>query len=222
MTGSPTSSTAYYISPALPGPGLLLLHSWWGLNSFTKKLADRFSDEGFTVLAPDLFSGETPADQAEAEATLRAADPNYLAATTLSSVSVVARRSPQIGVVGIGMGGSLGLWASVRVPEMISGVVSFYGTQNVDFAGSLSSYLVHLAEDDPWVTADDAAFMQATMSLEGLAVELLDYPGTTHGFFEQGENYDPEAAELAWQRTLEFLRNRRQTPDASQRPDISL
>lgn len=206
MTSSPTTSTAYYMSPASPGPGLLLLHSWWGLNSFTKKLADRFSDEGFTVLAPDFFSGEIPSDQPSAEATLRAADPNYLAATTLSSVSVLARQSPQIGIVGMGMGGSLGLWASVRVPEMVKRVVSFYGTQNVDFAGSRSSYLVHLAEDDPWVTSDDAAFMQATISLEGLTVELLDYPGTTHGFFEQGESYHPEAAELAWQRSLGFLR----------------
>lgn len=212
MTGSPTSSTAYYISPTSPGPGLLLLHSWWGLNSFIKKLADRFSDEGFTVLAPDLFSGVIPADQAGAEATLRAADPNYLAASTLSSVSVLARQSPEIGIVGIGMGGSLGLWASVRVPEMVTRVVSFYGTQNVDFAGSRSSYLVHLAEKDPWVTSDDAAFMQATMSLEGLAVELLDYPDTTHGFFEYGESYNAEAAGVAWEKTLEFLR--RESGDA--------
>lgn len=214
MTGPAATSSAYYISPAPPGPGVLLLHSWWGLNSFTKKLADRLADEGFTVLAPDLFLGQTPADQVAAEATLRAADPNHLAATTLSALGVIARQSPSIGIIGLGMGGSLGLWASVRVPDLIDRVVSFYGTQNIDFAGSRSAYLVHLAEQDPWVTSDDAAFMQATMSLEGLSVELIDYPGTTHGFFEQGINYNGESAELAWERTLAFLRDRR-TPDGT-------
>lgn len=207
MTGPAATSSAYYISPAPPGPGLLMLHSWWGLNPFTKKLADRLSDEGFTVLAPDLFLGQIPADQAAAERTLRDADPNHLAGTTLSALGVLARQSPSIGIIGLGMGGSLGLWASVRVPDLIHRVVSFYGTQNIDFAGSRSSYLVHLAEADPWVSSDDAAFMQATMSLEGLAVELVDYPGTTHGFFEQGASYHPEAADLAWKRTLAFLRS---------------
>jgi carboxymethylenebutenolidase len=206
MIGAPGSSSAYFISPERPGPGVLLLHSWWGLSSFTKKLADRLSDEGFTVLAPDLFSGKTPSTQAEAEETLRDADPNHLAATTLSAVSILARKSPTFAIIGLGMGGSLGLWASVRAPDVVNRVVSFYGTQNIDFVGSRSEYLVHLAENDPWVTADDSAFMQTTMGLEGLPVELVDYPGTSHGFFEQGEGFDPEAAESAWQKTLEFLR----------------
>lgn len=204
VTGSAGTSSAYYISPASPGPGVLILHSWWGLNPFIKKLADRLSDEGFTVLAPDLFSGQTPSDQASAEATLRDADPNHLASTTLSALGVLARQS-SVGIIGLGMGGSLGLWVSVRVPDLVHRVVSFYGTQNVDFAGSRSAYLIHLAENDPWVTTDDAAFMQATMGLEGLAVDLVAYPGTTHGFFEQGDNYNAEAAELAWERTLSFL-----------------
>ena len=58
-----------------PVPGVLLLHSWFGLNSFTKRLADRLADEGFTVLAPDLMAEALPADQVEAEAALQAADP---------------------------------------------------------------------------------------------------------------------------------------------------
>jgi carboxymethylenebutenolidase len=206
VSAAATYSSAYYIGPDPPGRGLLLLHSWWGLTRSIKQLADRLSDEGFTVLAPDLFGGRLPADLQAAEATLHEADPNYLASATLSSVSVLARRFTEIGVIGLGMGGSLGLWASVRAADTVNRVVSFYGTQTVDFTGSGSAYLIHLAERDPWVSSDDAAFMQATMGLEGLSVEMHSYPGTEHGFFEPGDTYDDKAAELAWERTLAFLR----------------
>ncbi|MGH8927782.1 MAG: dienelactone hydrolase family protein [Acidimicrobiia bacterium] len=203
------SGLAYFIGPGKgAGPGVLLLHSWWGLNSFSKKLADRLSDEGFTVLAPDLFNEALPSDQLEAEATLHEADPNHLANATLSGAAVLAKQSSAIQVVGLGMGGSLGLWASVRLADLISGVVSIYGAQNVDFAGSRSSYQIHLAEDDSWLPADDAAFMEATMRLEMLEVEVFRYPGTEHGFFEPGPTHDSAAATQVWERTVQFLRNR--------------
>ena len=204
------SGLAYFISPEAPGPGVLLLHSWFGLNSFTRRLADRLSDEGFTVLAPDLLAEALPADQAEAEAALQAADPNLLASATLSGAGLLARRTKAIQVVGLGMGGSLGLWASVRLPDLITGVVSMYGSQSVDFAASRSSYQIHLAENDPWLPDDDAIFMEATMRLEALKVDLYTYKGTNHGFFEEGADYDEAAANLVWNRTLGFLRRAEQ------------
>ena len=203
---NPVSGLAYFISPEEPGPGVLLLHSWFGLNSFTKRLADRLADEGFTVLAPDLMAEALPADQVEAEAALQAADPNYLASATLSGAGVLARQSGTIRVVGLGMGGSLGLWASVRLPDLITGAVSIYGAQSMDFAASRSAYQIHLAENDPWLPEDDAIFMEATMRLEALKVEVYTYPGTSHGFFEEGPGYDQVASELVWDRMLGFLR----------------
>ena len=88
------------------------------------------------------------------------------------------------------MGGSLGLWASVRLPDLITGAVSIYGAQSMDFAASRSAYQIHLAENDPWLPEDDAIFMEATMRLEALKVEVYTYPGTSHGFFEEGPSYD--------------------------------
>ena len=209
------SGLAYFISPEAPGPGVLLLHSWFGLNSFTKRAADRLADEGFTVLAPDLMAEALPADQAEAEAALQEADPNYLASATLSGAGVIARQRGPIQVVGIGMGGSLGLWASVRLPDLITGVVSIYGAQSVDFAASRSSYQIHLAENDLWLPDDDAIFMEATMRLEALDVEVHSYQGTKHGFFEEGPSYDQSAAALVWERMLKFLRRAGQPAGAN-------
>jgi carboxymethylenebutenolidase len=203
---NPMSGLAYFISPEEPGPGVLLLHSWFGLNSFTKRLADRLADEGFTVLAPDLMAEALPADQVEAEAALQAADPNYLASATLSGAGVLAKQHKTIEVVGLGMGGSLGLWASVRLPDLITGAISIYGAQSMDFAASRSAYQIHLAENDPWLPEDDAIFMEATMRLESLKVEVHIYPGTSHGFFEEGPSYDMAASESVWDRMLAFLR----------------
>ncbi|HUY24952.1 MAG TPA: dienelactone hydrolase family protein, partial [Candidatus Saccharimonadales bacterium] len=53
------STASGYLSPAKSGagPGLVLVQEWWGLNDQIKRTADRFADEGFTSLVPDLYHG---------------------------------------------------------------------------------------------------------------------------------------------------------------------
>lgn len=190
------------------GPGVLLLHSIWGLTPSVKRLCDGLADRGFTVLAPDINFGEFPATEQEGIDHLGEASPDRLASLVLTSARLVAEQSTPgpIGVVGFGMGGSLGLWASVRLADLIGAVVSFYGTQQIDFAGSKSSYLVHFAEEDDYITDDEAVFMEATMGLESLPVEVIAYPGTRHGFCEpDSQSFDRGAFDRAWARTIEFL-----------------
>lgn len=206
------TDTAYFVSPVDgPGPGVLLLHSWWGLTESVKRTADHLSDEGYTVLAPDLNFGPTFTDPEVAREHLARADADRLASLTLASARIARERSASpdrpIGVVGFSMGASLGLWASVRIPEAVSAVVAYYGTQSIDFAGSRSAYLVHLAATDDLVSDDDAAFMEATIALEDRPVEVVRHPDTRHFFAEESaEAYDPGAAAGAWERTLAFLR----------------
>lgn len=200
---------AYFVQPeAGAGPGVLLLHSLWGLTSSVKGLCDDLADRGFTVLAPDINFGELPETEEEGIDRLGEADPDRLASLVLSSTRLLAEKSVEgpIGVVGFGMGGSLGLWASVRLADLVAVVVSFYGTQQIDFAGSRSSYLIHFAEEDEYITDDEAAFMEATMGLESLPVEVITYAGTRHGFCEpDSDSFDPDAFAMAWGRTVEFL-----------------
>src|SRR5882672_5141897 len=60
---------AYVASPPTgPGPPVLLLHTWWGLNQPIKDLADRLAGDGFTVLAADLFEGTVLTTIEDAEA----------------------------------------------------------------------------------------------------------------------------------------------------------
>lgn len=200
---------AYFVqSDDGPGPGVLLLHSFWGLTSSVKGLADDLADHGYTVLAPDINFGTLPESEKEALDHLGAANPDRLASLVLSSVGLLYEKSTEgpVGIIGFGMGGSLALWASVRLAELVSAAVSFYGSQQIDFAGSRSEYLIHLAAEDRYITDDEAVFMEATMGLEELPVEVIRYPGTRHGFCEpDGETFDPDAFEQAWERSLEFL-----------------
>jgi dienelactone hydrolase len=176
-----------------------------------KLTADRLADEGFTVLAPDLNEGVTFEDQEEARRHLEEADPNRLARVTLDSLAVLVERSPggSVGVVGYSMGASLGMWASVRRPEAVAAVVAFYGTQIIDFAGSRSAYQVHAAGVDELVDDDELSFMEATMGLEGLELQVFRYPEVGHWFAERGAaGYHSGAAERAWERAVGFLRDR--------------
>jgi len=176
-----------------------------------KSLCDTLADHGFTVLAPDINFGELPETEQEGIDHLGEASPDRLASLVLSSVRLLADQSKAgpVGIVGFGMGGSLGLWASVRLSDLVAAVVSFYGTQQIDFAGSKSAYLIHFAEEDEYITDDEAAFMEATMGLESLPVEVITYEGTRHGFCEpDSETFDPDAFERAWGRSAEFLRER--------------
>ncbi|MFZ0014413.1 MAG: dienelactone hydrolase family protein [Acidimicrobiia bacterium] len=203
---------AYFVTgEAGKGPGVLVLHSLWGLTPSVKDLCDGLADRGFTVLAPDINFGELPETEQEGLDRLGEASPDRLASLVLSSAKLLAEQSTDgpVGIIGFGMGGSLALWASVRLPETVGAAVSFYGTQQIDFAGSRSSYLIHFAEEDEYITDDEAAFMEATMGLESLPVEVITYPGTRHGFCEpDGETFDPDAFELAWSTTLDFLESR--------------
>ncbi|MCB1282912.1 MAG: dienelactone hydrolase family protein, partial [Microthrixaceae bacterium] len=93
----------------------------WGLNRAVKDFCNRLCDEGFVVLAPDLFGGRCPATAHEAQQALDDMDPNAAANLVLSSAVALRSASDDpsgpISVVGFSMGASLALWAAARQPE---------------------------------------------------------------------------------------------------------
>ena len=192
------------------GPGVLVLHAWWGLTDVVKQICDQLADEGFVALAPDLYGGESATEVDAAQQLLAEADADALAHVTRSSLATLRSldRTPDapVGVVGFSMGASLGLWLSARVPEAVAATAVFYGTQDIDFAASKSAYLGHFADDDPYVEDDSLVLLEAELRLLEKDVEFHRYPGTRHWFFEPDRpEYEPEAAQLAWDRTVRFL-----------------
>lgn len=195
------------------GPGVLVLHSWWGLTDSVKAFCERLCDEGFVVAAPYLLEGRLPETAAEAEVELGEIDPNRSAGLVLSSVAGLRTLTDDptgpVAVIGFSMGASWALWAATRQPESFSKVVAFYGTQSIDFADLRARVQGHFAERDELVDADDVVALEADLFELGLDPEMWHYPGVGHWFAERGVDgsYDPDAAELAWERMLVFLRD---------------
>lgn len=207
-----SSGTGYVTVPdAGHGPGVLVLHSWWGLTPFFRGVCDRLAEAGFVALAPDLYGGRTTDDPDEARAMLAEADMDAALQLVRDSL-VTLHRMPAtpdgpVATLGFSMGGSWALYLASRLPDLVAATVVFYGSQNVDMAPAHASFLGHFAEQDDFVDEDELTLLEADLRLLDKDVTFHRYPGTGHWFFESDRPaYDAAAAELAWGRTVEFLR----------------
>lgn len=207
----PPSGTGYFVSPSDgPGPGVLLLHSFWGLNRAAKDSANALADAGFTVLAPDLLDGDTHEDEDEAFAALAATDMNVVASLIQSSVGILRRAQADpdapIGIVGFGSGASWALWLSARFGDEVRAVVTYYGSQSIPMDGANASYLCHWAETDGNVSDMEVADLGLSLQLAKRDFRFEHHTGTLDGFAEAGRpSFDASAAEVAWRQTTEFL-----------------
>ncbi len=190
----------------------MVIHAWWGLNEFVRKFCERLAGDGFVAMAPDLFEGQVANTVGDAKL-LRARpkrEPTYR--TLICAIEQLVRHpaveGSAIAVVGFSMGGHWALWLSQRPELPIATTVTFYGARAGDYSRSRAAFLGHFAEEDDWVS--EAARKKLWRSLEtaGRPAEFFIYPGTGHWFFEadRADAYDAMAAELAWRRTLAFLR----------------
>ena len=205
------AGSGYLAQPAGPqGPGILVLHAWWGLTDHVRGACDALADHGYVALAPDLFAGRVTTDTADAERLLATADANELAHLTRSSLHAL-RTLPitsgdAVGLLGWSMGASMALWLAARVPEAIAATAVYYGGQDIDMVDARSAFLGHYAEADDFVDEDDLVLLESELHLDGLEVTFHRYPGTRHWFAEPDRpEHDEAAASLAWERTLTFF-----------------
>jgi carboxymethylenebutenolidase len=197
------------------GPGVLVLHAWWGLNDTMRAVCTRLADAGFVAFAPDLYHGKVADTIADAEALGKALDSNHLqakaeiadAARFLSERAGRADRG--LAVIGFSLGAYYALDLAAADPEHIRSVVLFYGTGGGDFSTSRAAYLGHFAENDVFEPQSNVDELEQSLRRAGRPVTFYRYPGTGHWFFEpdRSEAYNPAAASLAWERTVTFLRN---------------
>ena len=202
------------VPPSGTGPGVLVLHAWWGLNDTIKAFCTRLANSGFVAFAPDLYHGKVADTIADAEALGKALDANHLqakaeikdAAKFLHERADPAERG--LTVIGFSLGAYYALDLSNADPEYIGAVVIFYGTGAEDFSSSRAAYLGHFAENDEFEPQANVDGLEETLRLAGRPATFHLYPGTGHWFFEpdRPDAYNQAAASLAWDRTLEFLK----------------
>ncbi len=197
------------------GPATIVLQEWWGLDSHIRSVCDRLAQEGFFALAPDLYRGETTTQPSEAEQKMMALSMEQVekdmcgAAEHLRSQPGVEGKG--VGSVGFCLGGGLSVWAAATCPA-IAAVVTFYYVMphgRPDFSKISGPVLGHFGTADEFVPVEDAHKLESEMREAGARVSFQFYEGAGHAFFNDTNRlgtYDPEAATLAWERTVSFLR----------------
>ncbi|MGP0110007.1 MAG: dienelactone hydrolase family protein [Acidimicrobiales bacterium] len=217
------SSGHGYIATPVDGAnstsGIIVLQEWWGLVDQIKRTCDRFADAGFSALAPDLYHGTTVplTEPDEAAKEMMALKMDSAAKDLSGAVDELIRRTgrSQVGVIGFCMGGGLALVLATQRPGAVKAVVPAYGVipwadARPDYSRLDAAVLGHAAEQDDFFTPDAARALEAELRGLGKDVEFHHYPGVGHAFFndERPEAYDHDSAELLWDRTVAFFRER--------------
>jgi carboxymethylenebutenolidase len=196
------------------GPGVLVLQEYWGLVGHITDVADRLAAQGFFALAPDLYHGDVAKSPDEARKLMMALDIAEAAKDLKGAADYLAGiqsvQPKQIAAIGFCMGGQLALYAACEFPDRISGVVDFYGIHPAvkpDVSRLSGPVLAHFATHDRSISADAAAALVARIQDAGKEIEAYTYDAQ-HAFFndQRPQVFDGASAELAWIRTLDFLR----------------
>jgi len=197
-------------------PGLVVLHEAWGLNAQIKDLANRLACEGYAVIVPNLYTRQGGMVTANAEVAsmlmARAKEADLLqdinqCCEYLNTMDYVKRNVH--GVVGFGMGGTLALrFASHR--KRLRAAVSFYGKPGPPFDwldGLQAAILYHWAGADDTVSEADLEQFRRIVQERNKRVIIQKYEGAPHAFCNETrkETYRADAAQLAWDRTVDFL-----------------
>jgi len=196
-------------------PGVVVIHENKGLVPHIEDVTRRVALEGFLAIAPDAMTplGGTPEDpdkappligQLDRQATIN----NYLAAVRYLKTYPLS--TGKIGVVGFCWGGGMANQLAVNSPDL-SAAVPYYGAQPAaeDVPKIKASLLLHYAGDDAGINKGIPAY-EAALKKANVDYKIYMYEGTKHGFNNDtwAERYNKEAAQLAWQRTISFLKEK--------------
>jgi len=193
--------------------GVIVISENRGLNPHIKDVARRLATEGFLALAPDYLSirGGTPADEDKARELIGTLKPEETVAISRASLATLAARADctgKVAAVGFCWGGGKVNELAVAEPALAAGV-AYYGAQpKADQVPSIKAPLMlHYAGLDERINAGIPDFEKALKD-NGKMYELFIYEGANHAFNNDTNTarYNKDAAELAWSRTVEFLR----------------
>ena len=214
------SFRAYVAKPAIgSGPGLVLCQEIFGVNKHIRDLADNYAEEGYSVIAPDLFWRLKPGiELSGTEADVPEGFTYYQKFDVRKSIDDIAaavkalRAMPEckgkVGAVGFCLGGKLAYLAAAHAG--VDCAVAYYGVgieASLEEADNIRVPIVmHFAGADKFVPPEAVAKIRSTFSMRKEA-EIYVYPGVDHAFNNPGRaSYDKPAAMMAHSRTIALFR----------------
>ena len=212
--------SAYLATPAQgSGPGLVLLQEIFGINDYMKSMADRYAEEGYVVLVPDLFwrmkpgvvLGYEEADFAQALDYHERFDVEASVgdiAATMDTLRKLPQHAGKVGAIGYCLGGKLAMLAAARTD--VDCAVSYYGVGLAAYLDEVAAIkcpmVFHFVENDSFSPPSAREKIQAVLS-QHAQIEQYIYAGCDHAFATPGRNhFDKPAAMMAYSRTMAMLR----------------
>jgi carboxymethylenebutenolidase len=202
------------VPPSDKGQAVLVLHAWWGLNDTTREFCRQLANSGYLSFAPDLYHGKvtTKIPEAEVFSNELFGKSDQAKKDISDATSYLIEQSDQVeievAVIGFSLGAYFALEASVSDPEHIRSVITYYGTRPGDYSPSKAAYLGHFAETDEFEPRANVDELEEALRRAGRPVTFYHYDNTGHWFCEpdRSQAYKQEAANLAWKRSLAFLK----------------
>lgn len=193
-------------------PAVVVVHENRGLNPYIEDVARRVAKAGYIALAPDGLSsvGGYPGNDDEGRALQQKVDPTKLMNDFFAAVEFMQRHpnaTVKVGITGFCYGGGVANAAAVAYPELAC-AVPFYGRQApiADVPKINAPVLLHYAQLDTRINEGWPAYEQA-LKANNKVYKAYIYPGVNHGFHNDSTpRYDQAAAELAWERTLDWFK----------------
>lgn len=197
------------VPPSGKGPGVLVVHPWWGLNQTIRNYGTALAKQGFVAALPDLFDGVVVTEPDDAEKLVDANWPQAVTKLTAALAELGAHPAvtqPGLGAVGFSFGGFQLLRMIGPETTNLRAVVAYYAAFVGSFNTGHTKVLAHFAETDPFDGPEAQTDMAEALAAANAGVTHT-HSGTKHWFAEADRpEYDKVAADLAFGETVAFLR----------------
>ena len=205
------------------GPVIVLLQEIFGVNRHIREVADFYAEEGYVVLAPDLFRQFAPGIELDYDEAGRAQAFAYYekfdiarAVADITATVRLARTLPEargeggrarVAALGFCLGGKLAYLAASA--SGVDAAVSYYGVgiekSLAESANITCPMGLHFAGHDRFTPPEVIAAIRAHFAARP-EVEIFLYPDADHAFNRPGAHFHKPSALMAHTRTLALLR----------------
>jgi carboxymethylenebutenolidase len=195
-----------------PLPGVIVVHENRGLNPHIEDVARRFALANFMAFAPDGLTslGGFPGDDYKGGQMFSKVDGRKMTEDMVAAAKWLKARpdcTGKIAATGFCYGGGIANTLAVRLGADIAAAAPFYGAVPMAGVSDIkAAILVHHGALDTRLAATWPAYDMA-LSAINVPHEGYIYPNAVHGFNCDAtpERYNKAAADLAWQRTIDWF-----------------